>query len=132
MPLGRRLTPRLTLLLCAALAGSTRAADAGGGGGAAQEAVKLTQQDGKVLVEVGGKPFTEYRFDKSSEEKGLPWARPYFYPVRAADGTEVTSDQARSNPKEHPHHRSLWVAQGLVNGMLDHWTHAKPDRKSVV
>lgn len=90
-------------------------------------AVKLTQAEGKVVVEVGGKPFTEYRYTPEADkgEKGLPWARPYFYPVLASDGTEVTSDQSRTNPKEHPHHRSLWVAQGLVNGMLDHWTHAK-------
>jgi hypothetical protein len=85
--------------------------------------VELKQGEGKIIVNVGGsaEPFTEYRYAK---EEGLPWARPYFYPVRAPDGTEVTSDQARFNPKEHPHHRSLWVAQGAVNG-LDHWGFAK-------
>lgn len=91
--------------------------------------VKLTQQDGKILVEIGGKPFTEYRFQR---EKDLPWARPYFYPVRAPDGVEISSDQSRTNPKEHPHHRSLWVSQGAVNG-VDHWAHpnkpATPDVK---
>lgn len=87
--------------------------------------VKLTDKDGRILVEVGGKPFTEYRYTK---EKGLPWARPYFYPVKAADGVEITSDQSRTNPKEHPHHRSLYVAQGAVNG-VDHWAHPnKPEK----
>jgi len=102
---------------CAALlafAGVSRAADD----------VKLADDGKKVTVEVGGKPFTEYRY---TAEKDLPWAKPYFYPVKASDGVEVTSDQARAksaNPKEdHPHHRSLWVAQGAVNG-LDHWAHA--------
>jgi hypothetical protein len=116
---------RLVLLASAGLAARATPAAADEVGGSV---VKLTQADGKVLVEVGGKPFTEYRYARDADkgEAGLPWARPYFYPVRAADGTEVTSDQARTNPKEHPHHRSLWVAQGLVNGMLDHWTHAKP------
>ena len=96
---------------------------------AADSDVKLTQKDGKVLVEIGGKPFTEYRFER---EKDLPWARPYFYPVLAPDGTEITSDQSRFNPKEHPHHRSIYVAQGAVNG-IDHWAHpnkpATPDIK---
>ena len=95
---------------------------AAAGSAAAAEPVKLTQQEGKVVVEVGGKPFTEYRFAK---EEGKPWARPFFYPVLASDGTPVTSDQVVTNPKEHPHHRSIWVSQGAVNG-LDHWAHAKP------
>lgn len=89
--------------------------------------VKLTQTADRITVELGGKPFTEYRFTApvaGISEKGLPWARPYFYPVKAADGVEITSDQSLFNPKEHPHHRSLWVAQGAVNG-LDHWAHAK-------
>jgi hypothetical protein len=93
-----------------ALAGLSRADD-----------VKLTDDGKKVIVEIGGKPFTEYRY---VAEQGLPWAKPYFWPVKAADGVEVTSDQARTNAKEHPHHRSLWVAQGAANG-LDHWAHAK-------
>jgi hypothetical protein len=126
-------TAWLVLLASAGLAAQTPrvfAADAPAAAGA--PGVKLAQAEGKVLVEVGGKPFTEYRYspDADKAEKGkdgqsLPWARPYFYPVRAADGVEVTSDQSRTNAKEHPHHRSLWVAQGLVNGMLEHWTHAK-------
>lgn len=116
----RQTLSRIILLATSAMfglggAGPVAAADA--------PAVKLTEGDGKVTVEIGGKPFTEYRF---APEPGLPYARPYFYPVRAADGVEVTSDQARFNPKEHPHHRSLWVAQGLVNG-VDHWTHGKTD-----
>src|SRR3954451_2116998 len=88
----------------------------------ADNAVKLTDTGTKVTVEIGGKPFTEYLY---VAEKGLPWARPYFYPVKAADGVDITSDQSRSNSKEHPHHRSLWVSQGAVNG-IDHWAFAKP------
>ena len=80
--------------------------------------VKLTEQkDGKVLVEVGGKPFTVYHF---GDAEGRPFVRPYFYPVRAADGTEVTDDQVLTKG-DHPHHRSLWVSHGDVNG-ADHWS----------
>jgi hypothetical protein len=91
---------------------------------AAQD-VKLTKQDNRVSVEVGGKPFTDYYF---GPEEGRPFVRPYMWPVRAADGTEVTSDQFRAkvaDPKQdHPHHRSLWVAFGDVNG-ADHWSLGK-------
>lgn len=103
----------VALLACAGLA---RAADDAG------RAVKLTRADDRIKVEVGGKPFTEYRF---KPEAGQLFARPFFYPVLAADGTAVTSDQLTTNPKEHPHHRSLYVAQGALNG-VDHWAHAKP------
>jgi hypothetical protein len=101
----------VALLACA---GFARAAD---------NAVKLTDTGKKVVVEIGGKPFTEYLY---TAEKGLPWARPYFYPVKASDGVDITSDQSRSNAKEHPHHRSLWVSHGAVNG-VDHWSHGKTD-----
>jgi hypothetical protein len=110
-------TARASLLALAALLLASRP------GVAAEEKspVKLVQQDNRVHVEMGGKPFTDYYF---AAEEGRPYVRPYFYPVLAADGTEVTSDQTRAkaaNPKEdHPHHRSLWVSHGSVNG-VDHW-----------
>ena len=99
-----------------AVSSPVRGADA-----VADSSVKLTLKDDRIVVEVGGKPFTEYHF---AAEAGKPYARPYFYPVKAADGIEITSDQVVTNPKEHPHHRSIWVAQGDVNG-VDHWTHGK-------
>ncbi|MEY4090529.1 MAG: hypothetical protein RJB55_2800, partial [Verrucomicrobiota bacterium] len=44
--------------------------------------VTLKRVDDRVRVEVGGKLFTEYVF------KGGP--KPYFHPVLAADGTQLT------------------------------------------
>jgi hypothetical protein len=82
--------------------------------------VKLKQEDGRVVVTMGGKPFTVYHFN---DAEGRPFVRPYFHPVRAADGTEVTSDQVLSGG-DHPHHRSLWVAHGDVN-RADHWSFAQ-------
>jgi hypothetical protein len=80
--------------------------------------VKLTDKgNGTVSVEIGGKPFTVYHF---GDDEGRPFVRPYFYPVSAADGTEVTDDQVLTKG-DHPHHRSLWVAHGDVNG-ADHWS----------
>ena len=88
-------------------------------------AVKLQQEEGRVVVTVGDKPFTVYHF---GDAEGRSFVRPYFYPVRAADGTEVTSDQVVSGG-DHPHHRSLWVSHGDVNG-ADHWSFAqKPEPK---
>lgn len=85
------------------------AADAG--------AVRLKQEEGRLIVTVGDKPFTVYHY---GDAEGRPFVRPYFYPVRASDGVEVTSDQVVSGG-DHPHHRSLYVAHGDVNG-ADHWS----------
>lgn len=82
----------------------------------AEPAVRLVQHENHVSVEIDGKPFTDYWFGTRSDR---PYARPFFYPVLAADGTGVTADH--HGQKEHPHHQSLWVGQGDVNG-ADHWT----------
>jgi hypothetical protein len=93
--------------------------------------VTLKQEDSRLLVTVGGQPFTTYHF---GDAEGRPFVRPYFYPVKSSDGAEVTSDQLTApdvNGKrpDHPHHRSLWVAHGDVNG-ADHWSfEQKPQAK---
>ena len=79
--------------------------------------VILTKTKVALQVEIDGKPFTTYRF--GADEKP-PFVRPFFYPVFASDGTEVTVDRVRSGG-DHPHHRSLWVGHGDVNG-IDHWS----------
>ena len=102
-----RLLPLLAAALLAPLVPTLRAApDA-----------KVTRSDDRVRVELGGQLFTEYLF------KGGP--RPYFYPVIAADGTQLNRDfpMKKDTPGEeldHPHHRSLWFTHGDVNG-LDFW-----------
>src|SRR5689334_7341318 len=83
-------------------------------------AVKLTAGETSVKVEIDGKEFTTYRFLPGDDKN---FHRPFAYPVNAADGVAITSDQIVTNPKEHPHHRSFWVAHGDVNG-VDHWSHA--------
>jgi hypothetical protein len=102
--------------------GLTRRADA------ATARVSLDESNRVVNVTIDGKPFTTYHFD---DQKDPQFVRPYFYPVLAADGTPVTSDQVlakKENPKaDHPHHRSLWVAHGDIDG-VDHWTIAPKDK----
>lgn len=98
----------ITVVACAALllaTASLRAAD-----------VKLVPHENRIHVEIGGKPFTDYIF---AADDSSAYVRPYFYPVLAPDGTEVTADQTRIKG-DHPHHRSLYVSHGDVNG-ADHW-----------
>ena len=84
---------------------------------AADSQVKITPDDKKLAIEIDGKPFTTYFF---ADGNGVPFRRPMFSPVKMADGTQITEDQTALGVKEHPHHRSVWVAHGDVNG-ADHW-----------
>lgn len=78
-------------------------------------AVTLKEEANHVAVSIDGKPFTDYWYGKRDDRS---YARPFFYPVLASDGTPVTDDHY--GQKEHPHHNSLWVGHGDVNG-VDHW-----------
>jgi hypothetical protein len=78
--------------------------------------VRLTRLDDRVRVEINGALFTEYVYTGAR--------RPYFHPVRAADGTGLTRDfpmqRGLGEDEDHPHHRSLWFAHSDVNG-VDFW-----------
>jgi hypothetical protein len=85
-------------------------------------AVKLIQQEKVIDVEIGGQPFTTYHF---ADDFIRPYVRPFLWPVRAGDGTEITIDQAQ-HPPLHAHQRSIWIGHSNVNG-ADHWKfNAKP------
>ena len=83
---------------------------------AADAAVEIKELPEKVTVAVGGKPFTEYHFTGA--------AHVYFYPLFGPGGAKMTRDwpmqDTPSEAHDHPHHRSLWFAHGLVNG-TDFW-----------
>ena len=80
------------------------------------QGVKITEQQGKVTVEVNGKLFTEYHI------ANVP--RPYFYPVIGPTGAPVNRHwpmkDAPHEAHDHPHHKSLWFTHGDVNG-VDFW-----------
>ena len=83
--------------------------------------VTFQKGDGKIEVMVDGKPFTAYYFSPD-----LP--RPYFHPLRAADGRVVTRGfpmiqdvPGEEKDRDHPHHRSCWFTHGDVNG-VDYWS----------
>ena len=54
--------------------------------------------------------------------------RPYFYPLIGPGDVAMTRKWPMESPAgedhDHPHHRSLWFAHGLVNG-IDFWSEAK-------
>jgi hypothetical protein len=79
----------------------------GGGGGSG---VDLTQKDEEIDVSIGGKPFTTYTF-------GGDIVRPRLHPLIGPHGDPVTRPMAtKGDGKDHPHHRSVWISHGCVNG----------------
>ncbi len=80
--------------------------------------VALADTGNALSLTVGGTLLTTYHYSN------VP-ARPYFYPLLTANGREVTrAYPMRHNvafeSQDHPHHRSLWIAFGDVNG-TDNW-----------
>lgn len=74
---------------------------------------------GRLEVRIGGELFTRYHY-------GTDWPRPFLYPFNAPGGIGVTRnfpmrDDVEGEDRDHPHHRSVWIAYGEVNG-TDNWT----------
>ncbi len=68
--------------------------------------VQLDKQADKLVVTIDGKPFTTYNTAPSQ-------AKPYFWPVLAADGVNVS--RGLEKPPDHPHHKGIWCAVDEVN-----------------
>ncbi|HOS93607.1 MAG TPA: PmoA family protein, partial [Armatimonadota bacterium] len=78
--------------------------------------VALTEENDTIEVWVGGELFTAYHY-------GAALARPYLYPVVGPKGARVTREcRWEDGPGfDHKHHKSVWIAHGLVNG-TDNWS----------
>jgi hypothetical protein len=97
---------------------------------AVAQTVKIEQTPVALEITIDGKAFTTYRYARTADDP--EWRRPYFWPVLSADGVSLTDDQWRLQQAapddaarkkiDHPHHRSVWVSHGDING-LDHWSH---------
>src|SRR5215510_14595358 len=74
----------------------------------ADSSVELVKKDNTVEVKIDGREFTVLHVDKSQP-------KPYFSPVRAADGAIIT--RGLENPEDHPHHKGIWCAIDEVNGL---------------
>lgn len=90
--------------------------------------VQLKQTGDGIEITIDGKPFTTYLVAPKSpmNQRVL---RPCFYPVFGPNQVPMMRNYplAEGDPKEtrpdHPHHTSLWVAYGAVNG-VDNWSNA--------
>ena len=92
---------------------------------AAGENVELQREATHINVLIGGKPFTTYYFDPKV-------AKPYFMPLRSAEGTIITRGFPIGNsvPPEHlhdpnlePHQRPMYFGHGNIDG-IDFWGEA--------
>jgi hypothetical protein len=91
----------------------------------AREAVELLRKGDRVDVLMAGRPFTTYFFTADV-------AKPYFQPLRSAQGTILTRDFPVGNtvPPEHlkdrslePHQRPMFFGHGNIDG-IDFWGEA--------
>jgi hypothetical protein len=94
----------------------------------APDAMTLVERGGELDMAIGGELFTTYHFSNDL-------ARPFLHPVIGPHGKAVTRGfpMIPDDPKEvkdHPHHRSIWVAHGDVNG-VDNWSEEKGHGKTV-
>lgn len=90
------------LLSIAAVVGTAGVPAAGEG------IITLTKKADTVEVAINGEPFTIYNFGKS-----LP--KPFFSPVRGPGGVVMT--RSLENPRDHKHHKGIWLSIDQVNGV---------------
>lgn len=88
-------------------------------------AVKLTELDDRVRVEIDGKLFTEYRFKD--------WKYPYLYPVNGPNGESVVrhypmTPGVEGEQQDHPHHRAIFFTHSHVND-FNFWAPQAEERK---
>ncbi len=110
---------RIALVLPAQVASERityRLTDAAAG---APGGVRVAQEAGALAIYRDGILLTRYHYDS------VP-ARPYFFPLNGPGGLAYTraypmDPGVEDESKDHPHHRSLWIAHGEVNG-VDNWS----------
>ena len=102
-------TGGLIFLVGSLVAWPVAAADATG--------VRVSEQPGKLRIEINGELFSEYYY------QDVP--RPYLYPILGPGGLAITRNwpmkDVAGEDHDHIHHRSLWWAHGDING-ADFWS----------
>ncbi len=76
----------------------------------------FTEKDGALQLLEGDAVVTAFRTD---------YRVPYLYPLTAPSGTNIArhwpmENDIKSEDRDHPHHRGLWLSHGNVNG-YDFW-----------
>jgi hypothetical protein len=87
------------------------------GAAAAAAEVKLERREGRIDVSVDGRPFTSYVF--------AGHRKPILHPVIGPGNAAMTRawpivEGVAGEPRDHPHHESIWFTHGDVNG-ADFW-----------
>jgi hypothetical protein len=81
------------------------------------QGVQVTQEGEHIAVQIDGKDASTFYF-------GPDVTKPYLWPLRTASGIELTRhwpmETNNKDPRDHIHHRGLWLAHSLVNG-IDFW-----------
>jgi len=78
--------------------------------------VKIIQEDHALQIQIDGKDFATYSY--------LPEQRkPYFLPVKAADGTVLTRALHDPEDDDHRHHKGVWLSVDEINGVR-YWMEA--------
>jgi len=88
----------------------------------------ISKGDGKVIVTIDGRLFTEYIYDQRS--------KPFLYPVIGPYETRMTRDYpmkegTANEAEDHVHHTSLYFTHGDVNG-IDFWGDKDTNSKIVL
>ena len=90
---------------------------------AATKAV-LHQKDGRIEIELDGKPFTAYHYSDK-------WDKPFLHPILSASAHAVTRgwpvEAKPGDSNDHVWHRGLWYGHGDVNG-ADFWRELGRDK----
>jgi len=86
---------------------------------AAESTARVTAEklEGRIRVSIGREPFAEYVYQG--------YAKPIVYPIYGPGQISMTRNyplrkDVPGEPMDHPHHKSLWLAHGEVNGE-DFW-----------
>ena len=127
----KRLTTLTLLVLCTALPMQAQ-------GWKKEKEATITFKAGHDVLNLNGKLFTQLIDGKTKEfgEQRIP----YFYPIIGPTGAKMTRNYpmvegVKGESKDHPHHQSLWLAHGNING-VDFWHDKKariePGRTSAI
>ena len=93
--------------------------------GVVRSEVSVERSERGAVVKIDGQLFTEYR-TKAGQSPAL-------WPVIGPTGKPVTrgypfTPPEKSGTNDHPHHQSLWMTHGEVNG-IDFWGSNRNDGK---
>jgi len=90
-----------------------------------QAVMNLSERPDDLAIREGEALVTEYHYGEKSAYP-LP-SKPYFYPVNLGAQCLTRKVARKDEPQpeiDHPHHQSLWVAHGDVNGS-NIWEHGE-------